>query len=79
MPYQRNPHFTGRDEVLQQIHRVLCEMKHKKINHRLAIYGMGGVGKTQIAIEYVHQFGSAVQIRRPSSPVIKRSGFSLAV
>ena len=56
MPYQRNPHFIGRDELLQQIHQTLCETKPKKFNHRLAIYGMGGVGKTQIAIEYVYRF-----------------------
>src|SRR5437762_6160421 len=56
MPYQRNPHFTGREQLLFQMRTSLCEAKPKKYNHRLATYGMGGVGKTQTAIEYVYHY-----------------------
>src|SRR5271154_1020856 len=55
MPYQRNPHFTGRDELLSLLNEKLRDTGTKKYNHRIAIYGMGGVGKTQLAIEYVHR------------------------
>jgi hypothetical protein len=76
MPYRRNRHFTGRDDVLRQIRQALCETKPKKFNHRLEIYGMGGVGKTQSAIDYVHWFkdhykgvfwisGAVIRVIRP--------------
>jgi len=55
MPYERNPHFLGRDKLLIDLREKLRETKPKQYNHRVAIYGMGGVGKTQIAIEYVHR------------------------
>src|SRR5271155_344855 len=55
MPYQRNPHFTGRDELLSLLSDKLRDKSTKKYNHRVAIYGMGGVGKTQLAIEYVYR------------------------
>jgi NB-ARC domain len=53
---QKNPHFTGRETYLKSIRQKLCDTAPKEYNHRLAIYGMGGVGKTQIAIEYVMKF-----------------------
>ena len=56
VPYQRNPHITGRDELLTQVSEKLRETKQKKFNHRIAIYGIGGIGKTQVAIEYVYQY-----------------------
>jgi dihydroorotate dehydrogenase len=55
VPYERNPHFTGRDELLTELNTKHCETAAKKFQHRVAIYGMGGVGKTQIAIEFVHR------------------------
>lgn len=55
MPYQRNPHFTGRDEILTLLSEKLRDTDIKKYNHRVAIYGMGGIGKTQLAIEHVHR------------------------
>ena len=55
MPYQRNPHFIGRDELLDELYVRLSETKPKQYNHRIAIYGMGGVGKTQAAIEFAYR------------------------
>src|ERR1700737_2039542 len=54
--YHRNPYFMGRDELLIQLRDKLSESKPKQYNHRIAIYGMGGVGKTQLAIEYVYRY-----------------------
>ena len=53
---QKNPHFTGRETVVKNIRNKLCDTISGQYTHRLAIYGMGGVGKTQIAIEYVVKF-----------------------
>jgi tetratricopeptide (TPR) repeat protein len=55
MPYDSNPHFLGRDDLLKSLKDKLKETKPKQYNHRVAIYGMGGVGKTQVAIEYVYR------------------------
>jgi len=55
VPYQRNPHFIGRDELLNQLRTILCDSKPKQYNHRIALYGLGGIGKTQLAIEYAHR------------------------
>jgi Cdc6-like AAA superfamily ATPase len=55
MPYDSNPHFLGRDDLLKSLRDKLKETKPKQYNHRVAIYGMGGVGKTQVAIEYVYR------------------------
>ena len=55
MPYERNPYFLGRNELLIDLSQKLQETNPKRYNHRVAIYGTGGVGKTQIAIEYVYR------------------------
>ncbi|WP_433379345.1 FxSxx-COOH system tetratricopeptide repeat protein [Actinoplanes sp. CA-142083] len=51
---QRNPDFTGREEFLESLHRELSERRQTAVLPQ-AIHGMGGVGKSQIAIEYVHR------------------------
>jgi tetratricopeptide (TPR) repeat protein len=54
VPYELNPHFTGRKVLLQSLRRRLCEVVPKKFNHRIALHGLGGVGKTQMALAYVY-------------------------
>jgi len=55
VPYERNPHFKGRAELLKALYDKLCQSLPDQYNHRVALYGLGGVGKTQLALEYVYQ------------------------
>ena len=54
VPFERNPLFTGRKKFLKILKQMLHEKTLKKYNHRIALYGMGGIGKTQTALEYVY-------------------------
>jgi Cdc6-like AAA superfamily ATPase len=54
VPYQRNMHFTGREKLLAAVHNELFKTTEKRWNHRLALHGLGGVGKTQVALEYAY-------------------------
>lgn len=51
----RNPFFTGREKLLEQLHRQL-QTKGITALAQAAIHGLGGVGKTQTAIEYAHRY-----------------------
>jgi hypothetical protein len=50
----RNPHFTGRAAIMSELRRRLRAGEHTVVVQ--ALYGLGGVGKTQLAIEYAHRF-----------------------
>src|SRR3954470_22166249 len=52
----RNPHFTGRAGLLEQLHRQLRGGKGTLVVQ--ALYGLGGVGKTQLALEYAHRYAA---------------------
>jgi DNA-binding SARP family transcriptional activator len=52
----RNPHFTGRAGLLEQLHQRLHAGEGTLVVQ--ALYGLGGVGKTQLAIEYAHRFAT---------------------
>ena len=56
VPYQRNMFFTGREETLQNLRRILAAGKTAALTQPQAISGLGGVGKTQTAIEYVYRY-----------------------
>ncbi len=56
VPYRRNPFFVGREDVLNQIHDNL--MRHDS-THEVqpqVLIGLGGIGKTQLAIEYAYRY-----------------------
>jgi tetratricopeptide (TPR) repeat protein len=53
VPYARNPFFCGREEELQAIADQLKERQNGASG--LALCGAGGVGKTQLALEYAYR------------------------
>jgi tetratricopeptide (TPR) repeat protein len=53
--YSHNPFFTGRDELLSQLHNQLHIGQVSALSHPQAIIGLGGIGKTQIALEYAYR------------------------
>ncbi len=56
VPHQRNPFFTGRNEVLQEIHAHLQnDPVHAPGLSICLLSGLGGIGKTQTALEYVYR------------------------
>jgi tetratricopeptide (TPR) repeat protein/transposase-like protein/transcriptional regulator with XRE-family HTH domain len=63
VPYARNPHFTGRDDLLQQLGQLFSaeragqpkSIQQAALSQTQAITGLGGIGKTQIAIEYAYR------------------------
>ncbi|MFI6296503.1 FxSxx-COOH system tetratricopeptide repeat protein [Nonomuraea sp. NPDC050790] len=55
----RNPVFRGREDVLAEVRAVLTGPPARPV----AVYGLSGVGKTQIALEYAHRWAHAYQVR----------------
>src|SRR6266496_3723256 len=56
IPYRRNPFFTGREDVLQQLHEYFTQAKTAALTQPPAITGLGGIGKTQVAVEYAYRY-----------------------
>jgi signal recognition particle GTPase len=55
--HRRNPFFTGREDILKNLHTTLTEGKTATLTQPQAISGLGGIGKTQVAIEYAYWYG----------------------
>ena len=58
VPYRRNPFFTGREDVLLRLQEMLSASGTAALTQTLAISGLGGIGKTQIALEYAYRHRS---------------------
>ena len=56
IPYPRNPYFTGREELLRRLAAALRGGETVGISQPQAVSGLGGVGKTQIALEYAYRY-----------------------
>jgi tetratricopeptide (TPR) repeat protein len=54
----RNPHFTGRHELLHALRQQLADTSAGVVVRASVIHGLGGVGKTQLAIEYAHRYAA---------------------
>lgn len=78
----RNPHFTGREAELALVRQRLVEGAETVIGQpALPVYGLGGIGKTEIAAEYAHRYGSEYDlvwwVRSEQEDTIRNSLFSL--
>lgn len=56
VPEERNRFFTGREGVLQQLDALLRREREAFPSRVLAIRGLAGIGKTQVALEYAYRF-----------------------
>jgi len=55
VPYLRNVYFTGRSQLLQDLHTELTGIGVAALSQVAAIAGLGGIGKTQTAVEYAYR------------------------
>ena len=58
VPFPKNPDFVGRTDDLERLHATFQQREPVGIRPA-GLTGMGGIGKTQLAVEYVYRFKDA--------------------
>ncbi len=82
VPYQRNSYFVGREEILHYLHETFAARDITATVKPTVICGLGGIGKTQIVVEYIyryyHEFNSILWIRANTEAELRTSFVELA-
>src|SRR6266851_9043658 len=55
VPLQRNSFFTGQEDLLVRLATILHSDQKTALTQPQAIAGLGGIGKTQLALEYAYR------------------------
>lgn len=56
VPYQSNHYFVGHADDLERLHKALTAGSPTALTQTSAISGLGGIGKTQMALKYLHSY-----------------------
>jgi WD40 repeat protein len=56
VPFPHNPDFVGRDSELSSLHEMLQQGQSIVGIRPTVLVGLGGIGKTQLAVEYAHAY-----------------------
>ena len=56
VPVVRSPYFVGREALLALLHERLSTARTAALTQPQALYGLGGIGKTQAAAEYAFRY-----------------------
>src|ERR1700678_3271513 len=59
---QRNKNFTGREAIFSKLRSAASGRRTAMLPLPQALQGLGGVGKTAVAIEYAHRFSSEYDV-----------------
>lgn len=81
LPVLRNKVFKGREDLLEKIHKIVKPGSSKE--RRVAVlHGLGGIGKSQLSIEYAYRhhslYSSVFWIDATSQATLSRSALSMA-
>src|SRR5260370_3909678 len=61
IPYPRNAYLSGREELLSQLAAALRTGQATALSQPQAVSGLGGIDKTQIALEYAYRYSQDYQ------------------
>ncbi len=82
VPHRRNPFFTGREDILTCVQSALHSDKAAALTQVQAMSGLGGIGKTQTAIEYAYRsrcnYSAVFWIRAETRDVLMADFVTLA-
>ncbi|CAG9985160.1 unnamed protein product, partial [Clonostachys byssicola] len=56
--HRKNPHFHFREEVFEELHTHLMSGRPRNEHRAAGLHGIGGVGKTQVALEFAHRYSN---------------------